>query len=82
MSTNQSRILSIEEQIKALKEKKRNEILKLEKAVGKKFIEVFGVQNNSIQDITSFIDELKVVYDAANNTPADETNMIDVNNTK
>lgn len=56
--STQSKILSIDEQIKKLKEKKNREIAKLEKNTGKRFIEKFNLQNKSLDEIYSFIDSL------------------------
>lgn len=55
----QSKILSIDEQIKKLQEKKKREIAKLERNVGKKFIETFELDNKSSEEIISFIEKLK-----------------------
>lgn len=58
VKSTQSKILSIDEQIKKLKEKKNREIAKLEKNTGKRFIEKFNLQNKSLDEIYSFIDSL------------------------
>lgn len=55
----QSKILSIEEQIKKLQEKKKREIAKLERNIGKKFLETFELENKSSEEIISFIQLLK-----------------------
>lgn len=55
----QSKILSIEEQIKKLQEKKKREIAKLERNIGKKFLETFDLENKSSEEIISFIQRLK-----------------------
>ncbi|MGG3663017.1 hypothetical protein [Bacillus gobiensis] len=55
----QSRILSIDEQIQKLKEKKNKEIAKLERNTGKRFLEKFNLQNKPLDEIYSFIDSLE-----------------------
>lgn len=54
-----SKILSIDEQIQKLKEKRNREVAKLEKSAGKKFIESFNLEDKSTEEIQVFIDELK-----------------------
>lgn len=55
----QSKILSIDEQIQKLKEKRNREIAKLERNTGKRFLERFNLQNKSLDEIYLFIDSLK-----------------------
>ncbi|MED3965816.1 hypothetical protein [Niallia taxi] len=57
-----SKILSIEEQIKKLQDKKKKEIIKLEKSTGKRFIEKFNLENKSLDEIYSFIDNIEKFY--------------------
>lgn len=63
-NNQQSKILSIDEQIKKLQEKKNREIAKLEKSTGKKFIETFKAQALPIDEIYKIIAEVKKLYDA------------------
>ena len=57
----QSKILSIEEQIKKLQDKKKREITKLERTTGKRFLEKFNLENKSLEEIYSFINTLEVL---------------------
>lgn len=57
--STKSKILSIEEQIKKLQDKKKKEIMKMEKSTGKRFIEKFNLENKSIDKIYSFIDKME-----------------------
>ena len=60
MSQNtQSKILSIEEQIKKLQDKKKREITKLERSTGKRLLEKFNLENKSLNEIYTFIDTLE-----------------------
>ncbi|TRZ39256.1 hypothetical protein CEQ21_07770 (plasmid) [Niallia circulans] len=62
MSQNtQSKILSIDEQIKKLQDKKKREITKLERSTGKKFLEKFNLENKSLDEIYSFMDTLELL---------------------
>ncbi|PKR83074.1 hypothetical protein [Heyndrickxia camelliae] len=61
-TSTQSKILTLDEQIKALKEKKKREIAKLERNVGKKFIEMFDCQNMHIDAIYEIIEEANIYY--------------------
>lgn len=63
-NNQQSKILSIDEQIRKLQEKKNREIAKLEKSTGKKFIETFNAQALPIDEIYKIIAEVKKLYDA------------------
>ncbi|MCY8056480.1 MULTISPECIES: hypothetical protein [Bacillus] len=54
-----NKVESIEEQIKRLKEKKKAEIEKLEKATGKMFLDAFNLNKEPIEHIELFIEELK-----------------------
>lgn len=54
----QSKILSIDEQIQKLKEKRNREIAKLERSTGKKFLEKFNLENKSLDEIYSLIDRI------------------------
>ncbi|GAF66479.1 hypothetical protein BTS2_3380 [Bacillus sp. TS-2] len=65
-NSNQSKVLSIDEQIKKLQEKKKREIEKLEKNAGKKFLEVFDLKEKSIEEINQFILILKQKSDITN----------------
>ncbi|NWO12684.1 hypothetical protein [Virgibacillus sp.] len=60
--SNQAKMLTIEEQIKVLQEKKKKELRKLENSVGKKFIKTFDLQYEHIHDINILIDQLKELY--------------------
>lgn len=81
-STNtQSRILSIEEKIKQLQEKKKKEISKLESSVGKKFIEVFEVHNLAAQEIYDLIESLKTDYSSSKLTQEANQSETDNSNT-
>lgn len=60
--TPQSKILSIDEQIKQLQEKKKKEITKLERSVGKKFLDTFDQHNNHVDDIFKLIEKLKETH--------------------
>lgn len=60
----QSKILSIEEKIKKLKEQQKREVAKLERNTGKKFLEKFNLENKSIEQIQSVID---LLFDAVDN---------------
>lgn len=80
-TTQQSKILSIDEQIKKLQEKKNREIAKLERSVGKKFIEVFDKQSSNVNEIHKLIDDLKEMYGGSkvNNIPAAKPSLEDTN---
>lgn len=54
----QSKLMSIEEQIKKLQEQKKREISKLEKSVGRKFLDMFDCQHLPLNEISSLIDIL------------------------
>gem|GEM_PF-3686644 len=72
-STTQSKILSIDEQIKSLKEKRKKELIRLEQSTGKKFIETFNLENQSLEDIYTRIDSLKTLsHDHLNNLSTNE----------
>lgn len=58
----QSKILSIEEQIKKLQEKKKREVAKLERNAGKKLLEKFDLHNSSLEEIYTLIDSLAVQF--------------------
>lgn len=71
----QSKILSIEEQIKKLQDKKKREITKLERTTGKRFLEKFNLENKSLEEIYSFIDTLEVLTkDSLSNESESEVN--------
>lgn len=55
----QSKILSIDEQIQKLKEKRNREVAKMERNTGKRFIEKFKQENKSLDEIYLFIDSLE-----------------------
>jgi len=57
--STKSKILSIDEQIQKLKEKRNREVAKLERSTGKKLIEAFNLGDKSSEEIQVFIDELK-----------------------
>ncbi|WP_110925932.1 hypothetical protein [Bacillus massiliglaciei] len=57
--STQSKILSIDEQIQKLKEKRNREVAKLERNAGKKLIEKFNLENKSFDEISLFIDSLQ-----------------------
>ncbi|MCK1995473.1 hypothetical protein MPH61_23405 [Peribacillus muralis] len=60
MSQNtQSKILSIDEQIQKLKEKRSREVAKLERSAGKRLIEKFNLENKSIDEIYLFIESIQ-----------------------
>lgn len=62
MSQNtQSKILSLDEQIKKLQDKKKREITKLERNTGKKFLAKFNLENKSLDEIYSFMDALELL---------------------
>lgn len=54
----ESTLTSIDEQINALKKKKKEELAKMEQKVGKKFIATFDLSDQSINDIFSMIEKL------------------------
>ncbi|KYD11419.1 hypothetical protein B4102_2147 [Heyndrickxia sporothermodurans] len=62
----QSKIISIDEQIQKLKEKRNREIAKLERNTGKKLIERFKLENKSIDEIYSFINTLEYPNESNN----------------
>lgn len=70
-----SKILSIEEQIKKLQDKKKKEILKLEKSTGKKFIEKFSLENKSLDEIYSFIDNIERFAKNSSSSSNSESNI-------
>ncbi|KGX85206.1 hypothetical protein [Pontibacillus litoralis] len=74
----QSKILSIEEQIKKLKEKQKREIAKLERNTGKRFLDKFNLQNESLDTIYEFIDTL--IENQNNNTNTPSGDKIDESN--
>ncbi|GEM05701.1 hypothetical protein HMI01_26890 [Halolactibacillus miurensis] len=54
----ESTLTSIDEQINALKKKKKEELAKMEQKVGKKFIATFDLSDRTIDDIYSIIEQL------------------------
>ncbi|WP_079707684.1 hypothetical protein [Paraliobacillus ryukyuensis] len=75
MTVNEkSKILSIEEQIKKLQEKKKREIAKLEKNTGKKFIQIFELEDKSSEEIYNFIEKLKEMYRSNNENMGESNN--------
>ncbi|MGG0888969.1 hypothetical protein [Cytobacillus horneckiae] len=74
----QSKILSIEEQIKKLQEKKKREIAKLERNIGKKFLETFKLEDKSSEEIISFIQQLK----EETRSPINADSMTNITNEK
>ncbi|MGM0941299.1 MAG: hypothetical protein ACQEWU_10100 [Bacillota bacterium] len=60
----ESKISAIDAQIQRLQEKKKKEIDKLQKNVGKKFLSTFNLEDKPISEINAFIDNLK--YDKEN----------------
>lgn len=67
MSQNaQSKILTIDEQIQKLKDKRNREIAKLERSIGKRFIEKFDLQNKSNEEINALIDSLEIPKEKVN----------------
>ncbi|WP_121606018.1 hypothetical protein [Virgibacillus sp. Bac332] len=60
----ESKISAIDAQIQKLQEKKKREINKLQKNVGKKFLSTFNLEDKPISEINAFIDNLK--YDKEN----------------
>lgn len=60
----ESKISAIDAQIQRLQEKKKKEINKLQKNVGKKFLSTFNLEDKPISEINAFIDNLK--YDKEN----------------
>lgn len=74
--STQSKILSIDEQIQKLKEKRNREIAKLERNVGKRFLEKFNLQNKSNDEIFAFIDSLfdLIKNDISKKTESDSIN--------
>jgi uncharacterized protein YukE len=69
--TTQSKILTIDEQIQKLKEKRNREVAKLERGAGKKFLESFNLENKTMEEIHTFIEELTTKF----NPKSEETNM-------
>ncbi|SEO08234.1 hypothetical protein SAMN04489762_3441 [Terribacillus saccharophilus] len=59
VQNTKSKILSIDEQIQKLKEKRNREVAKLERSAGKKFIESFNLEDKSSEEIQVFIEGLK-----------------------
>lgn len=72
---SKSKILSIEEQIKKLQDKKKKEILKLEKSTGKRFIEKFSLENKSLDEIYSFIDDIERFAKNSSSSSNSESNI-------
>lgn len=70
--STQAKVLTIEEQIKALQEKKKRELRKLEHSVGKKFIKTFDLQYEHLNDINILIDKLKELYMSNNKAEKQE----------
>ncbi|MCM3113600.1 hypothetical protein [Lederbergia lenta] len=54
----QSKILTIDEQIQKLKEKRNREVAKMERNAGKRLIERFNLENKSLDQIYDFIDTI------------------------
>ncbi|PTY92340.1 hypothetical protein [Heyndrickxia sporothermodurans] len=61
----QSKILSIDEQIQKLKEKRNREVAKLERNAGKRFLEKFDLENKSLEEIYTVIDTLSETYNVS-----------------
>ncbi|MGG3641470.1 hypothetical protein ABES38_08830 [Bacillus gobiensis] len=76
----QSKILTIDEQIKKLKEKRTREIAKLERYTGKKFLSKFNLEEKSSEEINVFIDRLyeftkeNLKEDSAGDPPNEQSN--------
>ncbi|AIF68414.1 hypothetical protein GZ22_18480 (plasmid) [Terribacillus saccharophilus] len=75
-ATTQSKILSIDEQIQKLKEKRNREVAKLERSTGKKFLESFNLESKTTEEIHAFIDELmkKYNHESSSNKTSDLAN--------
>lgn len=58
----ESTITSIDEQINALKRKKKEELAKIEQKVGKKFITAFNVSDQSLSEIYDLIEQMSKEY--------------------
>ena len=54
----ESTLKSIDEQINALKKKKKEELAKMEQKVGKKFIAAFGVSDQPLSKVYELIETL------------------------
>lgn len=73
----QSKLMFIEEQIKNLHIQKKKEVSKLEKSVGRKFLDIFDCQHLPANEINSFIELL-----AESNKNILEANSLNKNNSK
>lgn len=68
-----SKILSIDEQIQKLKDKRNREVAKLERNAGKRLLEKFNLENNSLDEIYTFIDNLvEISKESSNNDSVSE----------
>lgn len=68
-----SKILSIDEQIQKLKDKRNREVAKLERNAGKRLLEKFNLENNSLDEIYTFIDNLvEISKESTNNDSVSE----------
>lgn len=81
MSQNeQSKILTIEEQIKKLKEKKKREVEKLERNTGKRLIAKLNLETKSLEEIYDIIDFIAENYSNINQVASSEESDVESNN--
>lgn len=62
----ESTLTSIDEQINALKKKKKEEIAKMEQKVGKMFITAFDLSNQPLSEIQELIEQLSSEHNKKN----------------